>query len=192
LVIIFAKAPRLGRVKTRLARGIGALPALRFFRSTLASTYRRLAADRRWQTQIAVTPDQARRGWPRGACVIAQGHGDLGQRMWRALHDARRRPVAIVGCDIPDLAADHIATSLRLLASHDAVLGPARDGGYWLIGMRGFVPSPRLFEGVRWSSKHALADTRARLAGWRVALGPTLDDVDEAADLARLRPLPSV
>ena len=195
LVIVFARAPRLGRVKTRLARGIGAGAALHFHRLTLATLLRRIARDRRWETRIAATPDREAsrgRGWPTRIALARQGGGDLGRRMLRALAGAGRRPVAIFGADVPDLDAPRLARALRLLAAHDAVLGPSGDGGYWLIGWRGSRPSPRLLDGVRWSSSHALADTRARLGGRRVALADRLDDVDDAPAPARwLRRSPS-
>ena len=194
LVIVFARVPQLGRVKTRLARGIGALAALRFYRQTLAQTLRRLGRDPRWETRIAATPDRLALGpWRLRGKIPAQrqGRGALGQRMLRALHGAGRRPVAIVGCDIPDLDARAVSMALSRLASHDAVFGPSSDGGYWLIGLRGVRPSPRLFDGVRWSTAHALADSIARLGGRRIAMAGTLDDVDEPADLERLRPSPS-
>ena len=87
-------------------------------------------------------------------------------------------PVVIVGSDIPALRAAHVAQAFMLLGRADAVLGPALDGGYWLIGLK---RSPRVlapFAGVRWSSADALADTLVHLDGKRVALAPTLRDVD--------------
>ena len=190
LVIVFARVPQLGRVKTRLARGIGALAALGFYRQTLMTILRRLARDRRWDLEIAATPDRLAAGsWrrPAGIVVRAQGQGDLGRRMLRALRGAGRRPCAIVGCDVPDLDAAAVADALRRLARSDVVLGPSGDGGFWLIGWRGVAPGLRLLDGVRWSTAHARADTLARLTGKRVELARELDDVDESDDLARLQ-----
>jgi len=195
LVIVFARAPRLGRVKTRLARGAGASAALRFHRLTLAAIVRRLARSGRWETRIATTPDRDAgrgRGWSRGIALAKQGDGDLGTRMLRAIAAAGRRPVAIVGSDVPALDAAAITRALALLAANEVVLGPSGDGGYWLLGWRGPRPSLRLLAGVRWSTPHALADTRARLGRRRLALADRLDDVDDAAGYARwLRPSPS-
>jgi rSAM/selenodomain-associated transferase 1 len=187
-LIIFAKAPVLGRVKSRLARGIGPSAALAFYRRTLTVLIRRVARDRRWQTVLAVAPDAAaRRGrlWPGRCARRAQGSGDLGARMARMFRTSARGPVAIVGADIPDLGARHVARAFRALGSADAVLGPAGDGGYWLIGLRR-GPVPRnLFDPVRWSSEHALADTLANLRGRQVRLLERLDDVDDANDWRR-------
>lgn len=94
-------------------------------------------------------------------------------------------PVLIVGADIPALTRNHVAAGFRALGTDDAVLGPTDDGGYWGIGLKRTSPlPPTLFAGVRWSSEHALADTRATLAGLRIAHLPRLHDVDTLADLA--------
>ncbi len=189
IVIVFARVPQLGRVKTRLARGIGAIAALGFYRETLTSILHRLARDRRWQVEIAATPDRlAGSRWhrPHRLAVHAQGPGDLGRRMLRALRRAGRRPCVIVGCDVPDLDAAVVAEALARLARSDVVLGPSGDGGFWLIGWRGVAPGLRLLDGVRWSTAHARADTLGRLQGKRVELARMLDDVDDASDLARL------
>jgi len=106
--------------------------------------------------------------------------------MGRLLRAAPARPVCIVGSDIPDLSRRHVARAFAALRGADAVFGPAEDGGYWLIGLRrgGTVPAT-LFRGVRWSTRHALADTEASIPGLRIARVDTLRDVDEAADLQR-------
>ncbi len=177
-VIVFARAPRLG-VKKRLARGIGAMAALRFYRAQLAATLRE-ARDRRWRTVLAVTPDHARARWPRGIPRRGQGRGDLGLLMARALAGHRR--AVLVGSDIPGLRRADLATAFRALGRADAVFGPAEDGGYWLVGYGPRRPA-RPFAGVRWSSAQALSDTLANFTGRRVALLRRLRDVDTAADL---------
>ncbi len=180
-LVIFARAPRLGAGKRRLARDIGAAQAVRFQRTMLALTLRRLAGDPRWTTYIAVTPDRSR-PWP--LKTIPQGTGGLGPRMARVARGLPPGPVVIVGCDIPDMTAGHIARAFHELGRCDAVFGPATDGGYWLVGLR---RRPRFidpFAGVRWSTRHALGDTLANLNRRSVALIETLSDVDEGADLA--------
>jgi uncharacterized protein len=182
-LLVFARAPRLGAVKRRLAAGIGAMAALRFFRTTLAGLLAEVAGDRRWRTLIATTPDRARSRWPRRVPIVAQGAGDLGVRLDRAVRGRRR--VVIVGADIPRIARADIAAAFRALGRADAVFGPAEDGGYWLVGLSPRRPL-RPFEQVRWSSEHALADTLANFHGRRIALLRTLRDVDTAEDLAAL------
>jgi hypothetical protein len=182
-LIVFARAPRMGRVKRRLALTIGDLAALRFYRRTLRRLLRRVARDKRWRTLGAVTPDHARLS---GLRCIPQGRGDLGRRMMRALARARG-PVVLVGADIPNLGPRQISAAFRALCAHDAVFGPARDGGYYLVGAKRPTLARWMFARVRWSSEHALADTHANLKHRSVALVELLDDVDDAAGLARLR-----
>lgn len=199
-LVVMLKEPRPGRVKTRLGRDIGLVGAAWWFRHQTARLIRRLGADRRWVTVLAVSPDSegmASRVWPAHLPRIPQGRGDLGARMGRILRSLPPGPVAIVGADIPGITPGHIARAFALLAGRDAVFGPAPDGGYWLVGLRraGAVPAT-LFRGVRWSTPHALADTLASLPGRRVVLADSLRDVDDAADLGagrfRRRDMPRV
>ena len=186
-LVIMAKTPHLGRVKRRLGREIGDVAAIRFYRNCLSHTALRLARDPRWRTILAVAPDRdvAARFWPlRGWIVrLPQGEGDLGRRMRRLFARLPPGPTIIVGSDIPAIRPAHVADAFRRLGRADAVLGPAPDGGYWLIGLS---RTPRVltpFAGVRWSGPHALADTLANLKGKRVALAAMLGDVDTAEDL---------
>ncbi|KAB7739896.1 DUF2064 domain-containing protein [Parvibaculum sedimenti] len=191
-LVVMAKAPRMGRVKTRLAKGIGAVEATRFYRCASLDLLCRVGADPRWQTVLALSPDRSvhENGvWPAHLPRIAQGEGDLGQRMGRLMRDLPPGPVVIVGCDIPDIDAHHIACAFEALGQADAVFGPADDGGYWLVGMRRRPRVVEIFEHVRWSSEHALADTLANVegAGLRVSLLETLSDIDTAEDYLRWR-----
>jgi rSAM/selenodomain-associated transferase 1 len=189
-LVVFAKAPMLGRVKSRLAAGIGATAALAFYRRALAGLLRRVGRDPRWRTALAVAPDSAarhRRLWPMALPRIGQGRGDLGLRMGRVLRDWPRGPVVIVGADIPDISAAHVWSAFHALGTRDVVFGPAADGGYWLVGARRGPPLPRIFADVRWSTRHALADTRANLRGRNVTLLQRLDDIDDAAGYRRWR-----
>jgi len=121
--------------------------------------------------------------------VTGQGGGDLGVRMRRALAANPPGPVVLVGGDIPALAARHVAAAFRLLGGHDLVFGPAEDGGFWLVGARRAPRLPPLFQRVRWSSPHALADTLAELPRW-VSVGfiDRLEDVDDGEAYRRLIP----
>ena len=191
-LILFVRAPAYGSGKRRLARDIGDLAALGFERLMLARLLRRLRGDRRWRLWIAVTPDRARyrqRVWPRGIPVAAQGAGDLGERMQRALAACPPGPAVLVGTDIPALAPNHIAAAFHLLGRHDVVFGPAADGGFWLVGARRSPRLPPLFGKVRWSRAHALEDALANLPR-RVSVGfaATLGDVDNGKAYRRLAP----
>ena len=185
-VIVFARAPRLGAVKRRLARGIGERAALRFHAATLRRLLRALAADRRFRTVLALSPDRAPLRRPHRVGRVGQGSGDLGKRMDRAFRRFPRRRVALVGSDIPDVSAADLARAFRALGRADAVFGPARDGGYWLVALSPRRPA-RPFARVRWSSEHALSDTLANFAGRTIAFVRTLSDVDTEEDYMRMR-----
>jgi len=186
-LIVFAKEPRIGRVKTRLGRDIGAVWAWRFYRQTLIRIYRRLSRDRRWQTWLYVAPDSAltRSGaWPQRARLRRQGQGDLGSRMQRALHTMPPGPVVLIGADIPGIEASHIADAFKALGQADMVFGPAWDGGFWLVGVSGRRRSD-LFKGVDWARPETLRQTLAGLAPNVTArLVQTLADVDDGAGYA--------
>lgn len=114
---------------------------------------------------------------------MPQGTGDLGVRMARALRSCAG-PVCLIGADIPAVDRAAVARCFALLGHHDAVFGPAQDGGFWLIGVHRPARLPKgFFCNVRWSSEHALADAYDTLPGWRIAHGDLLSDVDCAADL---------
>lgn len=199
VLVIFARAPQRGAVKRRLAAGIGDAAAFRFHLDQSRALIRALGSDHRWRLVLAATPDRlALRGrfWSPTARPLArraQGRGDLGARMARLFEKLPAGPVVIVGTDIPGVASAHIDEAFRRLAVHEAVFGPAADGGYWLVGLarrrlRPRALAHRIFRAVRWSSAHALADTRANLP--RGAEAPalvTLEDVDDRAAYRRFR-----
>lgn len=179
----------MGRVKTRLAADIGPLAALFFYRKTLFEVTRKLASDRRWQCGLAVTPERAvfdespGGPWPQANFRMGQGSGDLGQRMGRVMEILPPGPVLIIGGDVPDIQAHHIADAFAALGRNDAVFGPAKDGGYWLVGVKRRPVFSDIFQNVRFSTQHALADTIANLApGQRHALLETLTDIDDGKD----------
>lgn len=184
-LIVFVRAPLLGAVKRRLAAGVGAAVAHRFYVETTRRMLDRVGGDPRWDVVLSVTPDGAAlrgRFWPGRIPRLPQGHGDLGIRMANAILGFRNRPVVLVGSDIPDLSAVHIAQAFHRLGTSDFVFGPATDGGYWLVGVREPWRARHLFEAVRWSGPHALDDTLANTGKARVALLDPLDDVDDVRD----------
>jgi rSAM/selenodomain-associated transferase 1 len=183
-VVVFTRAPRLGAVKRRLARDIGDRAALRFHVATMTRLVRALAADRRFRTVVAVTPDRARLSLP--VKQIPQGCGDLGMRMHRAFGRYRCGRVAIIGCDIPEAGPRDLLAAFRALGSADAVFGPATDGGYWLVAMAPRRPA-RPFTRVRWSTRHALADTVSNFMGRRIVRLRVLSDVDTVDDWRKHR-----
>lgn len=190
-LIVFARAPVAGRVKTRLVPLLGAQGAARLYAHMVERALRTALAARIGPVQLYCSPGI---NYPYfrnikkrfGVCLRPQGRGNLGERMYRAL---RRHPGAVlIGSDCPALRpADLRAAARALRSGADAVLSPAEDGGYPLIGMR--RASRAVFDKVAWGGAKVLGQTRARLRrlGWRWKELRTVWDVDRPADVARLR-----
>lgn len=193
VIVLFTKWPRAGRGKRRVARAVGTRPALSlaraFLRDTLALAAR-AGADR---LLIAFTPPSARAPLARladGAVLVEQARGSFGTRLRRALEAglAAGDRALVIGMDAPTLPPSRLRKAFRCLDGATCVLGPAADGGYYLIGSRAPLP-PTLFRGMPWSSSRVMAETlrRAMAAGVDVALLPEWYDVDDAEGLERLR-----
>jgi rSAM/selenodomain-associated transferase 1 len=183
------KDPRPGRVKTRLGRDIGLVPATWWFRHQVSRLLRHVQ-DPRWSIVLAVAPDRqgmASRSWPSHLPRVPQGQGDLGARMMRAVRAMPPGPVCVIGSDIPDITPKRLEEAFGALGSNDAVFGPADDGGYWLVGFAQRARNTKTaLRGVRWSGPHALKDSAQSLGGCRIAHVAQLADVDSLADLKRL------
>ena len=188
-LVIFAKAPRLGTVKSRLAVDVGEVEAVRIYRQMAEQTIRPLSRDARWQTYLAITPDNdtlAGFGWSLpNVARLPQGSGDLGDRLGRIHRDLAPGPVVFVGTDLPDINSERVARAFKALGNHDAVIGPAGDGGYWLIGFKRRPRILNVFNDIRWSSEHTRADTihniEAKIHQPRIKLLEQLDDIDDIA-----------
>lgn len=186
-LVIFARRPQLGAGKRRLAADIGNIGALWFQRRAIAMLKRRCGKDVRWQGWMAISPDRPCR-WTAPCAPVAQGAGDLGDRLARVMRSMPHGPVVVIGSDAPQVRAQDIAAAFAGLRRADVVLGPSFDGGFWLIGIRR-PDKCRPFGNVRWSSSFTLADVLGNLAGRKVLLLETLEDVDDGASLQRLRSL---
>ena len=192
-LIVFLKAPRPGAVKSRLARTIGPLPAAALYRSLAEAVVRGTdplgAAD--YERLYFFAPADARtemEEWMGARDWIPQEGADLGTRMAGAFDEAFRRGarrVAIVGTDVLGLSRRHVRDALASLDAHQVVLGPARDGGYYLLALD--RPRPALFEAIPWSTNSVLPATlaRARALGLTVRTLEELGDVDTLADVRR-------
>lgn len=188
VLCILAKEPRPGLVKTRLASAIGLEAAASLARAFLLDTLA-MAARLGWaRVVVALAGDAAGLGLPAEVEVWPQGPGDLGERLERSLARALAcAPRAILlGTDSPGLPPALIESARSALAGHDAVLGPAEDGGFYLLGLRRCEPG--LLLGLPWSRPDTLVHTEARLrhTGRSVARVAPWFDVDEPADLSRL------
>lgn len=185
-LVLMARRPILGQGKRRLAADIGDSAAHRFQRVALGRLLQRLGANPRWRLCLAITPDEPAQCL--GAdFVVGQGEGDLGQRMSRLSERMAPGPLMFIGSDAPEVASADIEAAFDALETRDAVLGPALDGGYWLIGFTQTQRQHLPFMGVRWSTPHARADTLANLAGKRVMMLRELEDVDDGASYLRWR-----
>lgn len=190
-MLVFVRAPAAGEVKTRLAASVGAHAALAVYRWLAERTLRALTEPpRAWTVRAMVAGDLNRLGGWRALVdeVRAQREGDLGVRMSDAMGDALREGyerVVIVGTDCPTLEAATVGAALEALREVPAVIGPALDGGYYLLGGREVLP---VFDGVPWSTDAVAAVTRRRLAqaglAWREL--PAAADIDEVDDLRHL------
>jgi len=192
-LIIFAKAPVPGFAKTRLAPLLGMDGAARLAAKMLAHTLDTAQVAAIGPVELCCAPDTTHAQFGRaarraGVVVTAQGLGELGERMQRALARglARHRAVVLIGTDAPWLDADTLRSAAHALRSHDAAIAPASDGGYVLVGLS--RPAPALFANVAWSTSAVMAQTRACIAGLGMTLHelPTFHDIDEPGDLAHL------
>ena len=195
-VILFAKAPVAGAVKTRLIPVLGAQAAARLHERLVARALQVLTDADVGPVEMCCAPDTSHAffvGCQRrfGISLTQQGEGDLGERMLHALDRALAvAPCAlIVGADCPSVTADDVRAAATQLASHDATLIPADDGGYVLIGVR--RTQHNMFDGIDWGTATVLAAQRARfrLLGLSWHEGATRWDVDRPEDLARLAEL---
>ncbi|MCC7194662.1 MAG: TIGR04282 family arsenosugar biosynthesis glycosyltransferase [Gemmatimonadaceae bacterium] len=195
---VFAKAPIPGLAKTRLAPAIGAQAAARLHAALVLRTLGTVVAARAAEVELWATPDvdhpffaECRRQF--GVTVHAQTNGDLGARLGAALAAglARRSQVVVVGCDCPTLSGSDIQEAFTALGDGaDAVIGPAVDGGYYLLGLRRF--DAHLFSDIAWGGAEVLTRTRTRMAalGWSWQELTTRWDVDRPGDLSRLVAMP--
>ena len=203
LLIIFAKEPRPGQVKTRLSPPLSPEAAAQLYHCFILDILDEMARVPEVRLAVAFSPLTARgffrRLAPPGTNLFPQVGADLGERMARAFarsFAAGFGPVLLRGSDVPDLPAAVLLEAKEVLAARRAqvVLGPATDGGYHLVGLT--EPQPRLFQGPAWSSSTVLADTLrlARQQGLRVHLLPPWADIDTYDDLRtflhRARPAP--
>lgn len=179
-LLVIAKDPRPGHCKTRLCPPCRPEQAARLAAAALADTLAVVAATPAARRVLVLDGDSAR--WRRDGLEIVPQHGyGLAQRLANAFSDVGG-PALLVGMDTPQLRVDLLADGLSALASHDAVLGPALDGGYWSIGLR--VADGAAFDGVPMSSPHTFGCQRRRLTqlGLKTYEQPALCDVDTIAD----------
>jgi len=184
LLLVMARAPIAGQCKTRLAPTLGAERARQLYEAMLrdvVATARPLPVPLRLcvDGEHPIFAELGVETWPQPAGGLA---ARLTALLARGLGEAQA--VCVIGSDAPLVSAHDLELAFELLVSHDAVIGPALDGGFWLLGLSDATRLPGLFDGVRLSTAHAFADLAAKLPG-AIAL-PTHFDVDTPADVTRL------
>ena len=186
-LILFLKAPRPGAVKTRLAEAIGTGPACAAYLRCVETLLIQLQSLR--PVELCFSPAAAAaeiQAWLRpGWIAVPQAEGDLGQRLRSAFQrsfDAGASRVVVIGSDCPAITADDIRNAWEALRTHDVVLGPANDGGYWLIGLRRI--QPELFGDIPWSTGNVFAETlkRSLRGNLSVQVLRELRDIDTESD----------
>jgi uncharacterized protein len=194
-LIVFAKAPVPGLVKTRLIPALGAQGAAALAERLLVHTLRQAVAMGADSLELCVSPTTGHPAFaaaesmaPGRIDVTLQGDGDLGERMHRAFTRRLRTHarVLLIGTDAPSLSPAVLSAAAHALEASDAVFVPALDGGYALVGLR--RPVPELFQGMTWSTPQVMAQTRIRAtqAGLHWVELPPVADIDEQADLVHL------
>jgi rSAM/selenodomain-associated transferase 1 len=185
-LLIFARNPVYGKVKTRLAATIGNDKALQIYRQLLehtAAVIQPINADRVVYYSDFIADNDS---WDNNYSKAIQRGTDLGERMSNAFKDILEpgaKKAIIIGTDCYELDTEIIANAFTQLSNYDIVVGPALDGGYYLLGMNNY--HPKLFNDMTWSTDTVLKETIARCAelGLRYFLLPVLSDIDDEKDL---------
>jgi rSAM/selenodomain-associated transferase 1 len=201
VLVVFARDPVPGRVKTRLAPVLGDGGAAALHAAFVRDLCERLVGAGPWEVTVAADPGPDTPFFKELAAalpvaVTAQGDGDLGARMARGLRhalEAGADAALLIGTDLPTLPVGHLRAALEALGGAPLVLGPSVDGGYYLVGARRDALddwdriTEGLFTGIPWGADTVLLDTLGRANGVPVTLGPAWYDVDDPPDLERLR-----
>jgi len=186
---VLARWPEPGKVKTRLSPALSPAAACDLHRAMLADALAVAAAapaDQRTLWWADAPPDRSAFAPPAGFEVRDQGAGDLGERLGRVFDALLAAPgdhAVVIGTDCPDLGARHITAAFEALTHNDLVMGPASDGGYYLIGLS--RAAPKLFRGLAWGTGRVLDQTLMRSSGLSVARLERLEDLDTVEDLKR-------
>lgn len=192
-LVIFAKYPKVGQVKTRLIPAIGAEGAVQLANLMLRHTLDQALQSQVGEIELCVSPDLKSYEWqsiylPKNIYLTDQGNGNLGQRLSRAAQRVveEGKAVIFIGTDCPALTATMLKEVVIQLEKYDAVMIPASDGGYVLLALNHFDHS--VFSDIQWSTSSVAFDSLTKISalGWSVALLPVLHDIDEPKDLKKL------
>ena len=190
-VIIFVRAPEKGAVKTRLAASLGEIPVLGLYKAFVSDLMQMLDKGE-YPLLVSFYPPDAEakiNEWLGSPCHLTPQRGDdLGERMMNAFREAFSQgfqTAVLIGSDTPDLPCSFIDEAFLSLRSHDVVIGPSVDGGYYLIGFRGETFLPSTFEGIPWSTAQVFQKTTEVLSEkkYQIKILPMLRDIDTLNDL---------
>ncbi len=187
VLIIFIRNPEIGKVKTRLAKTIGNNAALQLYKLLLQHTFeatQNINYDKIVYYSEAIEKNDI---WDASYQKKIQQGNDLGQRMYHAFETvfkAGYKKAVIIGSDIFDLTPAHIKEAFTMLNTYDTVLGPAEDGGYYLLGMKQLHPG--IFKEKTWGTATVLAETLKDLKGIKTHFLETLNDIDTYEDLKKV------
>lgn len=182
-IVVFARYPTPGQAKTRLIPALGATAAADLHRRLVERTLAAVrASDLAFEVRTTGADPALFRDWLGPITAVDQGSGELGERLARA---GPPYPTLFIGSDAPDLTPHQLRAAAGTLTDHKAVIGPAEDGGYWLLGLASALPS--VFDDIGWGSDAVFAQTLARLraADADPVRLPMLADLDRPGDLAR-------
>lgn len=187
LIIIFARNPKLGKVKTRLANTIGDFAALKTYKILMKHTANVVEKSNAEKIVFYSEYIDNNDVWAKIKCKkVKQSEGDLGEKMQTAFEYAfelGHKKIVIIGSDVYSLKTEHIDSAFTQLETHDVVIGPAHDGGYYLLGLNFIIPE--LFEQKKWGTSSVLENTLADLNELNVTLLEPLNDIDTYEDLKK-------
>ena len=187
LIIIFARNPKLGKVKTRLAKTIGDFAALETYKILMKHTANVVEKSNAEKIVFYSEYIDNNDVWAKIKCKkVKQSEGDLGEKMQTAFEYAFElgyKKIVIIGSDVYSLKTEHIDSAFTQLETHDVVIGPAHDGGYYLLGLNFIIPE--LFEQKKWGTSSVLENTLADLNELNVTLLEPLNDIDTYEDLKK-------
>ena len=187
LIIIFARNPKLGKVKTRLAKTIGDFAALETYKILMKHTANVVEKSNAEKIVFYSEYIDNNDVWAKIKCKkVKQSEGDLGEKMQTAFEYAfelGHKKIVIIGSDVYSLKTEHIDSAFTQLETHDVVIGPAHDGGYYLLGLNFIIPE--LFEQKKWGTSSVLENTLADLNELNVTLLEPLNDIDTFEDLKK-------
>lgn len=193
ILVVFARSPVLGKVKSRLAADIGDAATLRIYRAMAQGVWERTAGGQfaRWLFFAPVDEGEVVKAWLAGAdrYVPQPESENLGDRLahaFEAAFNSGAEQVVVVGTDLPGLTSTLVEESFHALRDHSAVMGPSTDGGFWLLGLS--APGRVSFAGIEWATSSAggAMMRNLRKAGHQIASAPELTDVDTVDDLRRV------